>query len=121
VDDCGGESGQIAGGWSVDILTTTTAVRLRSFGAEPSRTGTVLRWRTASEFDVLGFNLYREVRGQRVRVNRALIAARGRGTGASYRFVDRALASARSVVYRLQVVNLDGSRTWAGTARVAAR
>lgn len=113
VDDCAQFTGQISGGWTLDILTSPpTAVQVRSFSAERERAGTVLRWRTGSEATVAGFNLYREVRGKRARLNAALIRARGGAAGASYRFLDR--VAARPALYRLQVVNRDGSRNWAG-------
>ncbi len=95
------------------VQTASTAVRLRSFTAARSATGPLLRWRTASEIDTLGFNVYRGSH----KVNRSLIAARGRGNaGASYRFADRTARAGASYRYRLQVVDLDGSRHWAATA-----
>lgn len=79
----------------------------------------MLRWRTASEIDVLGFHVFRQVRGaQRVRVDRRLIAARGRG---GYSFVDGRAPSGKSVRYWLQVVDVDGARTWYGPANIARR
>jgi hypothetical protein len=63
-----------------------------------------LRWRTAQERDLLGFQLYRDGK----RVNRSLIAAKrsGQSAGTVYRFVDRPPGS----VYRLEGVKLNGSR-----------
>jgi subtilisin-like proprotein convertase family protein len=120
VDECQGFSGQIAGGWSLDILTTPpTAVQSRSFDAEPSRAGTVLRWRTASESELLGFNLYRTQRGRLVKLNRTLIASVFSGTtGHSYSWLDRSAASG-AARYRLQAVSLSGRKSWVGSAAVA--
>jgi hypothetical protein len=88
-----------------------TAVQLVSFTAHRTPAGTVLRWRTASEASIAGFSVYRSG----VRVNRALIAARGAGLGgASYRLVDR--GAHRGARYRLQAVRLDGSRLWSREA-----
>jgi hypothetical protein len=96
----------------------TLAATLRSFTAAATRSGVRLSWRTASERDVLGFNVYRVRSGARVRVNRRLIGARGSAAGARYSLVDR-LAPRGASSYRLQLVNRDGSRSWVGAARVA--
>ena len=78
--------------------------------------GVTVRWRTASEVDLLGFNVYRQVDGRRLRVNARLIAAHGAG---AYAFLDRRAPRARPLRYWLQAVNLDGSRRWYGPARLA--
>lgn len=94
-------------------VTAPTAVTLRSFSAARGTAGTLLRWRTASELDTAGFNVYRGS----MRLNRSLIAARGdRGAGASYRLLDRTARPGASYRYRLQVVDLDGSRHWAASS-----
>ncbi len=47
----------------------------------------------------------------------SLIAAEGaRSIGASYRFLDRTAPPGASYRYRLQVVDLDGSRHWAASS-----
>jgi hypothetical protein len=88
-----------------------TAVEVVRFTAQRTPAGTELRWRTASEASIAGFNVYRSG----VRVNRALIAASGAAVGgASYRLVDR--HAHRGTTYRLQAVRLDGSRSWSREA-----
>lgn len=109
-----GDSGTIAGGWTLDITAGTTAVRMRGFSAARTASGTLLRWRTASELDVLGFHVWRNGR----RITRTLIAAPGRATG--YRFLDRGARASVSYVYRLQVVDTDGTRRWYGRVAVPA-
>ena len=96
-------------------VTATTAATFRSLTAAAGRNGTLVRWRTASEVDMLGFNVYREVNGKRTRVNAKLIAGKGRGL---YSFLDRRAPKGKSVRYWIQAVNLDGSRSWYGPARV---
>src|SRR5262245_54804331 len=49
---------------------TPLAVTLTSFRAARSHKGVVLRWRTGTEADTLGFNVYRQLGSRRVRVNR---------------------------------------------------
>jgi len=86
-------------------------------GITASRTaaGTLVRWRTGSEIQTLGFNVYRELKGKSVRLNPRLIAASGRG---SYSFLDRKAPKAGGVRYSIQTVGLDGSRSWYGPAQV---
>jgi hypothetical protein len=91
-----------------------TAVAFRSLSASRTSKGVLVRWRTASEIDTLGFNVYREANGRRVKLNRGLIAARGRGL---YSYLDRSAPRARPTRHWIQVVNLDGSRSWHGPAK----
>jgi hypothetical protein len=80
-----------------------------------------VRWRTGFETDNLGFNVYREENGKRLRVNSQLIAGSalmvGAGTslgaGKSYAWFDSALAS-RSAQYLIEAVDLNGESTWYG-------
>lgn len=95
-----------------------SAVTLRSLTASRRRDRVLVRWRTASEIDALGFNVFGQFNGKRIKLNRKLIAARGLG-GGTYSFQHRMVAaSAAPNRVCLQVVNLDGSRSWHG-ARVS--
>jgi hypothetical protein len=102
--------------WTLAEPTAPTRVLVRSFAATRSPTGVALRWRSATEAGVAGYELYR---GQ-VRLNGRLVAAGGGASAASYRFLDR-LAPRGAARYRLRVVLLDGKRIWAGSARVGPR
>jgi len=62
----------------------------------------LLRWRTASEAALVGFNVYRERSGVRARLNRTLLPVARR----SYSLRDRWV---RDVRYWLEVVRLDGT------------
>ncbi len=95
-----------------DPTSAPTAVEDRSLAAVQAGRTVLLRWRTGSTARVLGFNVYRSTGKARVRLNRSLIAVRG----SSYAWRDRrpARTAAR---YWLQVVHLDGSRTWRGPGR----
>jgi hypothetical protein len=96
-------------------VQTPTAVRMQSLAAVRTKRGVSVRWRTATSTDILGFNVYREKRGQRVRLNRNLISSGGLVAGKSYSFLDRhpLRVSAR---YWVQLVATDGTRTWYGPA-----
>lgn len=96
-----------------------TAVALRTASATRTRAGVLVRWRTASESQTLGFSVYRVRQGKFVKVNRSLIPSvfGGTATGHDYSWFDRR-APNTAVKYRLQTVNLDGTRSWAGVASV---
>jgi hypothetical protein len=76
--------------------------------------GVRLSWRTGEPGATLGFRVYRESRGARVRVSRSLVAPRA---GRTYVYVDRSPPRG-TLVYWLQRVGLDGARTWHGPVRV---
>ncbi len=101
--------------------TPPLAVTLYSFTGIRSPNGVILRWRTASEVNALGFNVYRLRNGRRVRLNRRLIPAlgvtRGGVAGGAYSYVDRR-APRHAARYWLQEVDTSGHRTWHGPARV---
>jgi subtilisin-like proprotein convertase family protein len=117
VDDQATDTGSI-GGWSLTITTEALAVTFLGSSATSTRAGVVVRWRTGSEVETLGFNVYRQVRGTRVKLNRRLIPARNSVSGARYSYRDRRAPRARSLRYWLQIVDLDGSRAWRGPIRV---
>ena len=79
-------------------------------GATAARTakGVVVRWRTAPLLDTLGYHVYREVNGKRVRANTRIIPANASG---SYAFLDRTRVRG-ALRYWVQSVNPDGSRRW---------
>jgi hypothetical protein len=95
-----------------------TAASLRAFSASRTGSGTQLHWRTASETQTLGFNLYRVQHGKLVKLNRTLIASGFGGTtsGHAYSFLDRSVRPGATYAYRLQAVSLGGTRAWLGTA-----
>lgn len=107
-------------GGSCDV---PTAVAVRTATAARTRAGVFVRWRTASEGQTLGFNVYRSRNGKLVRLNRTLIPSvfGGTTTGQAYSWLDRnAPQAAGSLTYRLQSVSLDGTRRWIGTAALGS-
>ncbi len=100
------------------VLAVTTS----SFNARYTGRSVTVRWRTSSEANVLGFNVYRVSHGQRVKLNKRLIPSanvlHGKSTSA-YSFRTR-LASKRlaaSSRYLLQEVHTNGSKTSYGPIR----
>jgi hypothetical protein len=76
-----------------------------------------LHWRTASEPNVLGFNVYSGPGTHRVRRNRHIIPAEGLGArGRGYVFRLKVAASVRRAgPYWLQIVDKQGTRSWFGS------
>jgi len=119
--DCLGTAPAALASWSITITTEPTAARMTSFSAASGRHGVTVRWRTGSEVDALGFNVYRgKGNGALHKLNRALIRARGGAAGAGYRFVDRSARAGFRYAYRLQLIDTDGTRSWYGSASVRA-
>jgi hypothetical protein len=101
--------------------TNPLAATVTGFSARRSGTRIVLRWRTGSEVDTLGFDVFRQRgTGSRVRVNRRLLPALGAVAGSSYSFTDRRAPRHRAVRYWLQDVDTHGVRTWHGPVQVGA-
>jgi hypothetical protein len=117
VDDCVTNTGSIAGGWSLDI-TTSTAVTMAGITARTTKAGVLLRWRTGTEVDLLGFQIYRSRGHSWQRITHALITAKGSVSGAAYRFLDRTARRGVAYRYRIKSLNRDGTTTWFGPVSV---
>jgi subtilisin-like proprotein convertase family protein len=121
-DDLGGSSGSIDGGWTL-VFAAPTAVVAKDFGARLVSGTVALSWRTASELELAGFNLYRSSpAGKTVRLNKGLIEASHPGTarGATYRFTDRSVRPHAAYTYRLELVQLNGARVFGGAVTLRA-
>jgi hypothetical protein len=108
-----------AAGQTGGSCNVPTAVAVRTASAVRTRAGVFVRWRTASEGQTLGFNVYRVWRGKLVKLNRALIPSvfGGTVTGHAYSWLDgRAPWGSTTLAYRLQAVGFDGTRRWVGRA-----
>jgi hypothetical protein len=107
-----------------DGCAGTTAVAVRRFGAQWLGKHVAVSWRTASEGEILGFNVFRSVgAGPFRKLNRTLIAPErpGSAAGARYRITDRAVQRAKTYTYRLQLVSPGGKRSWYGIGSAAVR
>jgi Peptidase family C25 len=99
-----------------------TAVNLIAFTATHYDGGVWLQWHTGYEVDNLGFHVYREEGGQRIRVTPSLVAGSalfaGVGTaltaGRSYAWRDVPPEASGPVRYWLENVDLNGQRSWHG-------
>jgi serine protease AprX len=97
--------------------TTPTAVTFASANATRTARGVLLRWRTGTEVDLLGFQVYRSRGHSWRRITYSLIAAKGSVSGASYRYLDKTARRGVSYRYRIKAVRSDGTATWFGPVR----
>jgi peptidase C25-like protein len=111
--------------WTLGEPAGPTAIELESFSATGYDGGTYLEWQTGFEASNLGFNLYREQNGERVRVNPELLAGSALLAG-----VDTVLRAGRSyswwdsgsgksgASYWLEDIDLNGQSNWHGPCSV---
>ncbi|MFZ0320033.1 MAG: C25 family cysteine peptidase [Candidatus Sulfotelmatobacter sp.] len=110
----------------VETITAATSIKLESFIAQVgrNRNGTsraVLLWKTGAEMHNLGFNVYREQNGERVRLNPSLIAgsallmsgALPKHAGKTYTWIDSSVG-AGSAAYWLEDLDVNGTRVLHG-------
>ena len=101
-------------------VLAVTLVRLRDFTVTQDKNKIQIAWQTSFEADNLGFNLYREVGGQRTKINKHMIAGTGliskkhdREAGHVYRYNDTADAGVFAQ-YWLEDVDTAGRHTMNG-------
>ena len=108
---------------TVQVLVGPTAAKVKSFNATNFDDGRVLlQWKSDYEVDNLGYNVYREVAGQRTKLNPQIIAGSALMTGAnvaltagkSYAWADLTSRGSGPVTYVLEDVNLNGVSTFTG-------
>jgi uncharacterized repeat protein (TIGR01451 family) len=107
-------------------ITFPNSVRLNSFTAVPSAKGTLLSWNSGGELHNLGFNVYRDVNGQKVKLNSSLIAGSAllmrdtveQHAAKTYRWIDSSQSAGG--LYWLEDVDLNGSRTLHGPVALEA-
>ncbi len=88
-------------------------VTLSSFTAIPTDSWVTLKWRTESEVDNLGWDIYRSEKkdGKFVKVNKELIPGAGNSAMPNtYQFVDKTAIKGRQYYYYLEDVDIVGTR-----------
>ncbi len=95
-----------------------TAVTVTGVTATRHGGSVVVRWRAGSEATTLGYNVFREVAGNRVQVNPRLIPAPAKAGLHLYAYADHAVSASGTARYWLQQVATNGSRTWRGPISV---
>jgi len=105
-------------------LTTTTAVNVTGPQARVNPNNVTLKWRTTSETNIAGFDVYRQT-GKREwkKINAGLIQAQhpGDAVGENYRFTDAQVRAGKRYRYKIQVWYLDGHNEWTASVRVKIR
>ena len=104
--------------------TTTTAtptnIQLSALDVEPSDKKVMLRWRTESETDNAGFNIWR-AEGF-VKVNNSVIPALGSPvSGSEYDFVDEWILNGKRYFYLLEDIDTNGISTFHGPIKAVPR
>ncbi len=104
-----------------NCTNSPTAVSVSRFAASRTARGVTASWRTSSEVQVVGFNVWRQnSAGRWTKLNPTLIAAKhaGQARGSAYSLVDRSAFKRVPYNYRLQVVAPSGKRAWYGLSAV---
>jgi hypothetical protein len=108
--------------WGIAGPNAPTAIQMAGYAANRFGKGKVLlEWETGYEVDNLGFNIYRQQGGDRVRINKSLIAGSALfaapGTrltaGRSYIWRDK-LPEGSDAYYWLEEIDLTGRSLWHG-------
>ncbi len=115
-----------------EIVTSPTRITLQSFSAHMAtdKSGAnrvVLTWKTGGEAHNLGFNVYREQNGNRVKTNPSVIAgsallmsgALPKHSGRRYAWIDPS-AEVEGASYWLEDIDVNGKRTMHGPISVEA-
>jgi len=101
-----------------------TVISLASFEAVAGNKKVSLQWKTESETNNAGFNIYRaeSENGEYVKINEVLIPAEGSATGsASYTFTDTTAKNGRTYYYTLEDIDLNGTATTHGPESATPR
>jgi hypothetical protein len=101
-----------------------TLLELASFTATPHDGYVLVEWKTASEMDNAGFNVWRSETeaGSYTQLNAALIPAQGGPTtGASYSYDDDAVTNSVTYWYKLEDLDLYGVSTLHGPVSATPR
>jgi hypothetical protein len=105
---------------AVNMPFAPTAVELASFVAQAQDREVLLIWKTATELDNLGFNLYRadSADGERSQINGRLIPSEmsGNAMGATYTYLDETAAPGQTSYYWLEDVDVNGLSSMHGPA-----
>ncbi len=115
-----------------ELVVASTKITLKSFSAHTGKdkngaNRVVLTWKTSGEAQNLGFNVYRDLSGNRVRMNPSPIAgsalmmsgALPKHAGRSYAWIDPSVGAAQAS-YWLEDIDTNGTRTMHGPVVAAA-
>jgi hypothetical protein len=100
--------------------TPPTNIELSVLDAVPSDKQVVLKWKTETETENAGFNVWRA--DNFVKVNNAVIPALGSSTeGSDYDFVDQWVLNGKRYFYLLEDIDTNGISTFHGPVKAVPR
>jgi hypothetical protein len=114
----------VGDGGTILHYTESTLITLSAFTATPDDWEIILDWKTESEVNNAGFNIYRSKSedGEYIKINDSLIPAEGSPTeGASYEFADKEVKLWKSYYYKLEDIDLNGTSTMHGPVSATPR
>ena len=100
-----------------------TAIDLVYFGAVPTASGILIKWRTGTEIDNVGFHLWRAdaIDGDYSQITPALIPAEGNEvSGAFYSYRDSHVETGERYWYKLEDIDQNGAGTFHGPVSAKA-
>lgn len=90
-----------------------TVIGLSTLEAVPSNSKITVKWKTETEIDNIGFNVWRS--GKYKKINKKLIPAKGSATnGAEYQFQDKNVSSKKEYDYILEDIDMKSGSTLHG-------
>ncbi|MCX5884595.1 MAG: hypothetical protein NT096_01550 [Proteobacteria bacterium] len=93
---------------------------MSSVKAIPSDGKVTVKWKTESEVDNAGFNVWRAEDFQKI--NQSLIPAKGSSTeGASYEYTDTTVDNRQSYLYKIEDIDLNGTSYMNGPVSAVPR
>ena len=102
-----------------------TSVELLSFSATGAKKSVILEWETATEFDNLGFNLYRATSefGTKTRINSTLLpnSQPGNPFGSVYTYTDSTVKTNKTYYYWLEDVDIYGHTNLYGPVEATSK
>ena len=91
-------------------IINPTSVMVATAGASRNGASVMLHWTTATELEVVGFNVIRLVNGDATQLNGELIVAEytGQAVSGSYSLVDSSPSMGELNIYRLEILMANG-------------
>ena len=108
----------------ITVNDKLTLINLDSFNAVAINHSIIIKWKTESELNNAGFNIYRaeSADANYIKINNSLIPSKGSPTqGALYEFVDRDVKNGRPYYYKLEDIDLNGTATMHGPVSATPR
>ena len=104
----------------LEACKNPTLVEMSSLEAQPSNKSITLKWRTESEIDNAGFNIWRA--DGFIKITSEMIPPKGTATeGAEYNFLDEVLFNRTPYIYLLEDVDNNGISTFHGPVKAVPR